>query len=106
MKKIAAVSDVLTLRWRHYASRTKQEGGTMLAARKTKIQRGSEHWVQVDVTSLKRGWITTMKINQNGQDVRGSMKYQKRGTMEVTTVKTGSGVITEIKRLMKIYQLT
>lgn len=78
----------------------------MLAARKTKILRGSEHKVQVSVTSLKRGWITTMKSNQNGQDVRGSMKYQKRCTMEVTTVKTGSGVITEIKRLMKIYQLT
>ncbi|ANB51488.1 hypothetical protein ACK356_16750 [Aeromonas veronii] len=78
----------------------------MLAERKTKILRGLEHKVQVTVTSLKRGWVTTMKINQNGQDVRGSMKYQKRGTMEVTTVKTGSGVITEIKRLMKIYQLT
>ena len=78
----------------------------MLTAPKTKIQRGSEHRVQVDVTSLRRGWITTMKINQNGQDVRGSMKYQKRGAIEVTTVKTGSGVITEIKRLMKIYQLT
>ena len=78
----------------------------MLAARKTKILRGSEHKVQVTVTSLKRGWITTMKINENGQDVRGSMKYQKRGAIEVTTVKTGSGVITEIKRLMKIYQLT
>ena len=96
MKKIASVSDVLTLRWRHYTSRTKQEGDTMLAARKTKILRGLEHKVQVTVTSLKRGWVTTMKINQNGQDVRGSMKYQKRGTMEVTTVKTGSGVITEI----------
>ncbi|WP_323978014.1 hypothetical protein [Aeromonas veronii] len=78
----------------------------MLAERKTKILRGLEHKVQVTVTSLKRGWVTTMKINQNGQDVRGSMKYQKRGTMEVTTVKTGSGVITEIKRLMKISQLT
>ncbi len=78
----------------------------MLTARKTKTLRGLEHKVQVTVTSLKRGWITTMKINQNGQDVRGSMKYQKRGTIEVTTVKTGSGVITEIKRLMKIYQLT
>ncbi|MBL0591832.1 MULTISPECIES: hypothetical protein [Aeromonas] len=106
MKKIAAVSDVLTLRWRHYASRTKQEEGTMLAARKTKILRGSEYKVQEDVISLRRGWITTMKINQNGQDVRGSMKYQKRGAIEVTTVKRGSGVITEIKRLMKIYQLT
>ena len=60
----------------------------MLAARKTKILRGSEHKVQVDVISLRRGWITTMKINENGQDVRGSMKYQKRGTIEVTTVKT------------------
>lgn len=78
----------------------------MLAARKTKILRGLEHKAQVTVTSLKRGWITTMKINENGQDVRGSMKYQKRGAIEVTTVKTGSGVITEIKRLMKIYQLT
>ena len=78
----------------------------MHAARKTKTLRGSKHKAQVTVTSLKRGWVTTMKINQNGQDVRGSMKYQKRGTMEVTTVKTGSGVITEIKRLMKIYQLT
>ncbi|WP_421306456.1 hypothetical protein [Aeromonas veronii] len=106
MKKIAAVSDVLTLRWRHYASRTKQEEGTMFAARKTKILHGLEHKVQVDVTSLKRGWITTIKINENGQYVRGSMKYQKRGAIEVTTVKTGSGVITEIKRLMKIYQLT
>ncbi|HHQ4801569.1 hypothetical protein ACET9A_11240 [Aeromonas veronii] len=47
-----------------------------------------------------------MKINENGQDVHGSMKYQKRGEIEVTTVKRGSGVITEIKRLMKIYQLT
>ncbi|HHQ4620622.1 MULTISPECIES: hypothetical protein [Aeromonas] len=47
-----------------------------------------------------------MKINENGQDVHGSMKYQKRGAIEVTTVKRGSGVITEIKRLMKIYQLT
>ncbi|OEC57573.1 hypothetical protein A9G49_05100 [Aeromonas sp. ANP5] len=92
------------LRWRHYTSRTKQEGDTMLAARKTKILRGSEHKVQVDVISLRRGWITT--INENGQDVRGSMKYQKRGAIEVTTVKTDSGVITEIKRLMKIYQLT
>jgi hypothetical protein len=55
MKKIAAVSDVLTLRWRHYASRTKQEGDTMLAARKTKTLRGSEHKVQVDVISLRRG---------------------------------------------------
>ena len=82
------------------------EGDTMLAARKTKILRGSEHKVQVSVTSLKRGWITTMKINENGQDVRGSMKDQKRGAIEVTTVKTGSGVITEIKRLMKKYQLT
>ena len=106
MKQIAAVSDVLTLRWRHYASRTKQEEGTMLAARKTKTLRGSEHKVQVTVTSLNRGWFTTMKINQNGQDVRGSMKYQKRGAIEVTTVKIGCGVITEIKRLMKIYQLT
>lgn len=106
MKNIAAVSDVLIVRGRHYASRTKQEEDTMLAARKTKILRGSEHKVQVTVTSLKRGWITTMKTNENGQDVRGSMKYQKRGNMEVTTVKTGSGVITEIKRLMKIYQLT
>lgn len=78
----------------------------MLTARNTKILRGSEHKVQVDVTSLNRGWITTMKINQNGQDVRGSMKYQKRGTIEVTTVKTSSGVITEIKQLMKRYQLT
>ncbi len=59
----------------------------MLTARNTKILRGSEHKVQVDVTSLNRGWITTMKINQNGQDDRGSMKYQKRGTIEVTTVK-------------------
>lgn len=106
MKKIAAVSDVLIVRGKHYASRTKQEEGTMLAARKTKTLRGSEHKVQVTATSLKRGWITTMKINESGQDVRGSMKYQKRGNMEVTTVKTGSGVITEIKRLMKIYQLT
>ncbi|HHQ4660977.1 TPA: hypothetical protein ACSPZY_001394 [Aeromonas veronii] len=47
-----------------------------------------------------------MNINDNGQDVRRSMKYQKRGTIEVTTVKTDSGVITEIKRLMKLYQLT
>ncbi|WP_236288455.1 hypothetical protein [Aeromonas veronii] len=47
-----------------------------------------------------------MKINENGQDVRGSMKYQKRSAIEVTTVKRGSGVITEIKRLMKKYQLT
>ncbi|MGL5306446.1 MAG: hypothetical protein ACRC9Y_09890 [Aeromonas veronii] len=47
-----------------------------------------------------------MKINENGQDVRGSMKDQKRGAIEVTTVKTGGGVITEIKRLMNIYQLT
>ncbi|WP_323875430.1 hypothetical protein [Aeromonas veronii] len=47
-----------------------------------------------------------MKINQNGPDVRGSMKYQKRGAIEVTTVKTSSGVITEIKQLMKRYQLT
>lgn len=78
----------------------------MLTARNTKILRGSEHKVQVDVTSLKRRWITTMKINQNGPDVRGSMKYQKRGAIEVTTVKTGSGVITEIKQLMKRYQLT
>ncbi|MCF5843107.1 hypothetical protein [Aeromonas veronii] len=78
----------------------------MLAARNTKILRGLEHKVQVDVTSLNRGWITTMKINQNGQDVRGSMNYQKRGAIEVTTVKTGSGIITEIKRLVKIYQLT
>ncbi len=78
----------------------------MLAARKTKILRGSEHKVQVYVISLRRGWITTMKINENGQDVHGSMKYQKRGEIEVTTVKRGSGVITEIKRLMKIYQLT
>lgn len=78
----------------------------MLAARKTKMLRGSEHKVQVDVKSLRRGWITTMKINQNGQDVRGSMKYQKRGAIEVITVKTSSSVITEIKRLMKIYQLT
>ncbi len=78
----------------------------MLAARKTKILRGSEYKVQEDVISLRRGWITTMKINQNGQDVRGSMKYQKRGAIEVTTVKTGSGIITEIKRLVKIYQLT
>ncbi|WP_323894537.1 hypothetical protein [Aeromonas veronii] len=106
MKQIAAVSDVLIVRGRHYESRTKQEEGTMLAARKTKILRGSEHKVQVTVTSLNRGWITTMKINENGQDVRGSMKYQKRGAIEVTTVKTDSGVITEIKRLMKIYQLT
>ncbi|QWZ64782.1 hypothetical protein I6L47_03030 [Aeromonas sp. FDAARGOS 1417] len=78
----------------------------MLTARNTKILRGSEHKVQVDVTSLKRRWITTMKINQNEPDVRGSMKYQKRGAIEVTTVKTGNGVITEIKQLMKIYQLT
>ena len=78
----------------------------MLSARKTKILRGLEHKVQVTVTSLKRGWVTTMKINQNGQDVRGSMKYQKRGAIEVTTAKIGCGVITEIKRLMKIYQLT
>ncbi|MFQ1845552.1 hypothetical protein ACK36I_06230 [Aeromonas veronii] len=78
----------------------------MLAARKTKILRGSEHKVQVDVTSLKRGLTTTVKINENGQDVRGSMKDQKRGAIEVSTVKTGCGVITEIKRLMKIYQLT
>ncbi len=78
----------------------------MLTARNTKILRGSEHKVQVDVISLRRGWITTMKINENGQDVRGSMKYQKRGAIEVSTVKTGSGVITEIKRLMNIYQLT
>ncbi|MGL5774379.1 MAG: hypothetical protein ACRCYB_03420 [Aeromonas veronii] len=78
----------------------------MLAERKTKILRGLEHKVQVTVTSLNRGWITTMKINENGQDVRGSMKDQKRGAIEVSTVKTGSGVITEIKRLMKIYQLT
>lgn len=78
----------------------------MLTARNTKILRGSEHKVQVDVTSLKRGLATTMKINENRQDVRGSMKYQKRGAIEVTTVKTGSGVITEIKRLMNIYQLT
>ncbi|MBO0503634.1 hypothetical protein FED29_009150 [Aeromonas veronii] len=78
----------------------------MLTARKTKILRGLEHKVQVTVTSLKRGWITTMKINENGQDVRGSMKYQKRGAIEVTTVKTGNGVITEIKRLIKRYQLT
>lgn len=85
---------------------SKTEGSTMLAARKTKILRGSEHKVQVTVTSLKRGWVTTMKINENGQDVRGSMKYQKRGAIEVTTVKTGSGIITEIKRLVKIYQLT
>ncbi|WP_236271447.1 MULTISPECIES: hypothetical protein [Aeromonas] len=47
-----------------------------------------------------------MKNNENGQDVRGSMKYQKRGAIEMTTVKTGNGVITEIKQLMKIYQLT
>ncbi|WP_322864509.1 hypothetical protein [Aeromonas allosaccharophila] len=47
-----------------------------------------------------------MNINANGQDVRGSMRYQKRGAIEVTTVKTDSGVITEIKQLMKIYQLT
>ncbi|MFM5600637.1 hypothetical protein [Aeromonas sp. 55A] len=47
-----------------------------------------------------------MKINENGQDDRGSMKYQKRGAIEVITVKTGSGIITEIKRLVKIYQLT
>ncbi|WP_368216666.1 hypothetical protein [Aeromonas sp. R2-3] len=47
-----------------------------------------------------------MKINENGQDVRGSMKYQKRGAIEMTTVKTGNRVITEIKQLMKIYQLT
>ncbi|WP_236769068.1 hypothetical protein [Aeromonas veronii] len=78
----------------------------MFAARKTKILRGSEYKVQEDVISLRRGWITTMKINQNGQDVRGSMKYQKRGAIEVTTVKRSRGVITEIKRLMKIYQLT
>ncbi|MCJ8214017.1 hypothetical protein [Aeromonas veronii] len=78
----------------------------MLAAWKTKILRGSEHKVKVSVISLRRGWITTMKINENGQDVRGSMKDQKRGAIEVTTVKTDSGVITEIKRLMKIYQLT
>ncbi|KAE9633520.1 hypothetical protein [Aeromonas veronii] len=78
----------------------------MLAARKTKTLRGSEHEVQVDVTSLKRGRITTMKINENGQDDRGSMKYQKRGAIEVIKVKKGNGVITEIKRLMKIYQLT
>ncbi|WP_335840925.1 hypothetical protein [Aeromonas veronii] len=78
----------------------------MLAARKAKILRGSEHKVQVSVISLKIGWITTMKINENGQDVRGSMKYQKRGAIEMTTVKTGNGVITEIKQLMKIYQLT
>ncbi|MFM5646995.1 hypothetical protein ACET7Q_02085 [Aeromonas veronii] len=106
MKNIAAVSDVLIVRGRHYASRTKQEEDTMLAARKTKILRGLEHKEQGDVTSLKRGWITTMKINENGQYVRGSMKYQKRGAIEVTTVKRGSGVITEIKRLVKIYQLT
>jgi hypothetical protein len=104
MKKIAAVSDVLIARWRHYASRAKQEEGTMLAARNTKILRGSEHKVQVDATRLKRGLIIT--INENGQYVRGSMKYQKRGAIEVTTVKTGSGIITEIKRLVKIYQLT
>lgn len=78
----------------------------MLSARKTKILRGLEHKVQVDVRSLKRGWFTTMKINENGKYVRGSMKYQKRGAIEVTTVKTCRGVITEIKRLMKIYQLT
>ncbi|EKB13562.1 hypothetical protein [Aeromonas veronii] len=78
----------------------------MLAARKTKILRGLEHKVQVDVTSLMRGWITTIKINENGQYVRRAMKYQKRGAIEVTTVKTGSGIITEIKRLVKIYQLT
>ncbi|MFQ1644383.1 MULTISPECIES: hypothetical protein [Aeromonas] len=78
----------------------------MLAARNTKILRGSEHKVQVDVTSLKRGRATTMKINENGQDVSGSMKYQKRSAIEVTTVKTSSGVITEIKQLMKRYQLT
>ncbi|MFQ1790366.1 hypothetical protein ACK348_06785 [Aeromonas veronii] len=78
----------------------------MLAARKTKTLRGSEHKVQVDVTSLKRGWITTIKINENGQYVRGSMKYQKRGAIEVIKVKKGSGVITEIERLMNIYQLT
>ncbi|WP_233267208.1 hypothetical protein [Aeromonas veronii] len=47
-----------------------------------------------------------MKINENGQDDRGSMKYQKRGAIEVIKVKKGNGVITEIKRLMKIYQLT
>ncbi|WFO53385.1 hypothetical protein [Aeromonas veronii] len=78
----------------------------MLAVRKAKTLRGSEHEVQVDITSLKRGWITTMNINEDGQDVRGTMKYQKRGAIEVTTVKTGSAVITEIKRLMKKYQLT
>lgn len=78
----------------------------MLTARNTKILRGSEHKVQVDVTSLKRDRATTMKINENGQDVSGSMKYQKRSAIEVTTVKTSSGVITEIKQLMKRYQLT
>ncbi len=50
----------------------------MLAARKAKTLRGSEHKMQVSETSLKRGWNTTMKINENGQDVRGSMKYQKQ----------------------------
>ena len=82
----------------------------MLAARECKDRprygSRSEHKMQVDVISLRRGWITTMKINENRQDVRGSMKYQKRGAIEVTTVKTGCCVITEIKRLMKIYQLT
>lgn len=49
----------------------------MLAARKTKILCGSEHKVQVDVTSLKRGCITTLNINENGQDVRGSIKVSE-----------------------------
>lgn len=78
----------------------------MLAARNGKILCGSEHKMEVDLASLNRGVIKTMNINENGQYVRRSMKHQKRGAIEETTVKTGSGVITEIKRLMKIYQLT